>query len=114
MRGDRTNYGRGSVMTRIELRLAKAEIKALHGMRRVSETLQDTIRRIIREQFSKQGAEMTFCNWLEKELGTRKWVVAKRWTDRLRRDYDCRVHPDRFRTLQSEYEKEHGPIARRV
>lgn len=34
---------------------------------------------------------MKFVDWLAKELGTRKWVVAQRWTDKLREKYEVRI-----------------------
>ena len=49
---------------------------------------------------------MTFSDWLAEELGTRNWFVGRRWSHKLREKYDCRVHPDRFKTLRRVFEEE--------
>ena len=51
MKGDRTNYGQGAQMIRLELRLTLHEVRILRSEAvDIRESLQDVIRRLIRNQ----------------------------------------------------------------
>lgn len=56
----------------------------------------------------------SFGDYSERKLGTRKWVVAPRLTQRLRdKGYEMAISQRRYRHLETEYETEaHGaPLA---
>ena len=43
-------------------------------------------------------------DWLAEQVGTRKWVVAGRLTDRLRRKgYEVAIHPKRYSALALQF-----------
>ena len=48
---------------------------------------------------------MTFCEFLEWRLDTKKWCVKQRLTDKLRRrGYEIAVSQEKFTELKNEYE----------
>jgi hypothetical protein len=46
---------------------------------------------------------MTFVEWMEQRLGTRKWAVCRASAKR-REKYDCFLSQKRYRKLKEEYE----------
>ncbi len=54
-------------------------------------------------------AKPTFTDWIAAQLGTRKWVVFARLTQRLRdKGYEKAVTPKRYRELMRQFETETG------
>lgn len=50
-----------------------------------------------------------FCDWISTRLKTRKWVVAPRWTDQLRDDYEIRLSQKQYSALFSEWQNGVAP-----
>jgi hypothetical protein len=48
---------------------------------------------------------LNFADVVTMGVGTSRWVVARRWSKRLREDYDVRIHPDYFREWRECFEK---------
>lgn len=40
---------------------------------------------------------LRFADWVSARVGHQKWVVAKRWTKKLREQYVTRISPDEYR-----------------
>lgn len=55
---------------------------------------------------------MKFTDWLFARVGTRKWVVARYLTERMREEgYDLAIPTKRFAALLAEYRSETGRFA---
>lgn len=54
----------------------------------------------------RTNAMPPFNDWLADKLGTRKWVVAARLTERLQRDYDLALSQKKFTVLREEYDRQ--------
>ena len=54
---------------------------------------------------------MSFADWLEQKLGTRKWCVAHHLGKRMREKYDLAITQKRYRELEQEYKNQWNPTS---
>lgn len=48
---------------------------------------------------------MGFADFVSKRVGTTQWVVARRWTPKLKEKYLVRIHPDHFKPWWTTWEQ---------
>ena len=52
--------------------------------------------------------DFDWSDWLANKLGTHKWVVAPRLTEKLREKYDVAISQQRYNELAQQYKQETG------
>jgi len=57
--------------------------------------------RLVRD---RGGLKWLSAKWLAQKLGTTKWVVAARWSPKLREKYDTRLSQALYNELRAEWE----------
>jgi transcriptional regulator with XRE-family HTH domain len=98
-RAARTALGLTQAALAAVLRVSLSHVSHVEqGAEKPSEALCELLR-------MKVAVKITFCEFLEQRLGTRRWCVKQRLTDRLRHQgYEVAVSQKKFTALRAEFE----------